>query len=200
MQEIWKDIEGYEGLYQISNTGKIKSLKRYKNNHNKKQLVKEKIRKQIISKTGYYTCMLYKNGNKKLLKVHRLIAQAFIPNPNNYPIINHINGNKLDNNILNLEWCDYSHNNKEAHRLDLIKNNTKGLKKYTNSLKKRVNQYDLEENYIKTWNCISDIQKELGYTTTNICACCKNIRKTAYGFIWKYEKIYKKGEKNEDNS
>ena len=114
MKEIWKDIKGYEGLYQISNTGKIKSLERYKDNHSKKQLVKEKIRKQIISKTGYYTCMLTKNGNLKLFKVHRIVAEAFIPNPNNYPIINHIDGNKLNNNVSNLEWCTRSENQKHA--------------------------------------------------------------------------------------
>ena len=186
MEEIWKDIKSYEGLYQISNTGKIKSLERYKDNHSKKQLVKEKIRKQIISKTGYYTCMLNKNGKIKLFKVHRLIAEAFIPNPNNYPIINHKDGNKLNNDISNLEWCNYSHNGKEAYRLGLIKNNTYGIKKYNNSLKIKVNQYDLKGNFIKKWKCISDIQKELNYATTNICRCCKGTYKTAYGYIWKY--------------
>lgn len=188
MEEIWKDVKGYENLYQISNTGKIKSLERYKNNHSKKQLVKEKIRKQIVSKTGYYTCMLNKNGKNKLFKVHRLIAEAFIPNPNNYPIINHKDGNKLNNDISNLEWCNYSHNGKEAYRLGLIKNNTYGIKKYNNSLKIKVNQYDLNGKFIKQWESISDIQKELNYATTNICRCCKGTYKTAYGYIWKYTK------------
>ena len=186
MEEIWKDIKSYEGLYQISNTGKIKSLERYKDNHSKKQLVKEKIRRQIISKTGYYTCMLTKNGNLKLFKVHRIVAEAFIPNPNNYPIINHIDGNKLNNNVSNLEWCSYSHNEKEDYKLGLIKNNTYGLKKYTDNLKKKIKQYDLKGNFLKEWNSVSEIKKELNYETTNICSCCKGKRKTAYGYIWKY--------------
>ena len=189
MKEIWKDIKSYEGLYQISNTGKIKSLERYKDNHSKKQLVKEKIRKQIISKTGYYTCMLTKNGNLKLFKVHRIVAEAFIPNPNNYPIINHIDGNKLNNNVDNLEWCSYSHNEKEAYKLGLIKNNTYGLKKYTDSLKKKIKQYDLKGNFLKEWNSVSEIKKELNYETTNICSCCKGKRKTAYGYKWKYAEV-----------
>lgn len=187
-KEIWKDIPNYEGLYQISNLGNVKSLSRYKQNHNKKQIVEEKIRKNIISKTGYYTCMLNKNGKNKLFKVHRLVALVFIDNPNNLPIVNHIDGNKLNNNYKNLEWCTYSHNNKEAYRLGLKGNEKdfRGLKKYNEKLKKEILQYDLNCNFIKKWNSISEIQKELGYATTNISKCCKGKYNKAYNYIWEY--------------
>lgn len=108
MQEIWKDIPNYEGLYQVSNIGNVKIL-----NANG-----DKILKKSIS-SGYY-CVGLKG---KLYYVHKLVAFAFIPNPNNLPLINHKDGNKQNNNINNLEWCTYSHNTKEAYRLGLIKKN-----------------------------------------------------------------------------
>lgn len=184
MEEVWKDIKGYEGIYQVSNNGRIKSLERDKNNHSKKQKVEAKIRKNVLSK-GYYLCLLSKNGKNKMMRVHRLVAEAFIPNPKKHPIINHIDGNKLNNCVDNLEWCDYSYNEKEAYRLGLRRYNN-NLKVYTDNMKKRVNQYEINGKFIKTWDSVSDIHRQYNYTTTNICACCKNKRKTAYGYKWKY--------------
>lgn len=120
MEEIWKDIKGYEGLYQISNFGNIKSLVGWNGNkYIKKYYKREKILKKSFSTTGYLKIGLKKDGKFKNYKVHRLVAEAFIPNPCNYPIINHINGNKIDNRIENLEWCTYSYNTKEAYKLGL---------------------------------------------------------------------------------
>ena len=119
MQEIWKDIEGYEGLYQVSNLGKIKSIQ-YLNRVNNKSYPRNKILKIIINEKGYLKVDLYKLKKKKRFRIHRLIAQAFIPNPNNFPEINHINGNKQDNSINNLEWCTHSYNMKEAYKLGLV--------------------------------------------------------------------------------
>ena len=119
MQEIWKDIEGYEGLYQVSNLGKIKSIQ-YLNRVNNKSYPRNKILKIIINEKGYLKVDLYKLKKKKRFRIHRLVAQAFIPNPNNFPEINHINGNKQDNSINNLEWCTHSYNMKEAYKLGLV--------------------------------------------------------------------------------
>jgi len=106
MQEIWKDIEGYEGLYQVSNLGNVKSIK---NNI---------IKKPSKLPKGYLQICLNKNGKLKYISIHRLVAQAFIPNPNNLPCVNHKDCNPQNNNINNLEWCTYKENNSyKNHRL-----------------------------------------------------------------------------------
>lgn len=111
-EEIWKDIKGYEGLYQISSFGYIKSFKRYKEG---------KILRQAKYSNGYLFVHLRPmlNGQKSQM-VHRLVAETFIPNPNNYPYVNHKNGNKQDNTIENLEWCTQSYNLKHALDIGLI--------------------------------------------------------------------------------
>lgn len=126
-KEIWKDIPNYEGLYQASNFGKIKSLDRIRKQFNHKGIAtikyKGKILKQQIKKnTGYYAVALYDNNKKVKLKlVHRLIATTFLENKNNFPVVNHKDGNKKNNNVENLEWCTQSHNVKESYRLGLQK-------------------------------------------------------------------------------
>lgn len=102
-KQIWKDIEGYEGLYQVSNTGKVRSL-------NYKGTGKKKIWKYAITVNTYKQIALYKNGEIKYYYIHRLVALAFIPNPNNYPIINHKDENKSNNVVWNLEWCTQKYN------------------------------------------------------------------------------------------
>lgn len=120
--ETFKDIIGWEGLYQISNLGNVKSLSRIVNNHSGlKKNLKEKFLKKQISKTGYYVVDLKNNNFRKTFKVHRLIAIHFINNPLNKGFVNHIDGNKLNNDICNLEWCTISENNKHAELIGLKK-------------------------------------------------------------------------------
>lgn len=126
-KEIWKDIKGYEGKYQVSNTGKVKSL----NYHREKR---EKLLKQILSK--YFRVPLHKNSKKEFLSIHRLIALAFIPNPENKPCINHLNGIKTDNRIENLEWCTYSENCNHAIKNELY-NTPKGEQHCFSKLKEK---------------------------------------------------------------
>lgn len=110
MREIWKDIPDYEGLYQVSNLGRVKSLERYvKHLSGSMKLLKERIL-VIIKNGGYYRVTLSKNNIKKAKTIHRLIGESFIPNPNNLPFINHIDGNKLNNSVENLEWCTSQEN------------------------------------------------------------------------------------------
>lgn len=193
MKEIWKDIEDYEKIYQISNLGRIKSLSRFVNNCKNYGSIgfytKEKILKLAISKTGYYICTLFKNGKGKTFKVHRLIAKAFIENPNNYKIINHIDGNKLNNNLNNLEWCNHSHNNKEAYKQGLKENNLKWIIECNKKKRKKVKQYDLQNNFIKEWESINEAEKELKICHINIVKVCKGERITAGGFKWKYAEV-----------
>jgi len=109
--EIWENIAGFENFYQISNFGNVKSLSRHAKNHSGfKKTLKEKMLKTHISKTGYYVVDLKKEDVRKTFKVHRLIAFSFIENPKKLPFINHIDGNKLNNNIENLEWVSNREN------------------------------------------------------------------------------------------
>jgi len=111
--EIWKNIKDYEGLYQVSNTGKVKSLKRVSLNsgsYSGSVLVKEKELKQTINKYGYHVVTLFKNGVRKFMTVHRLVAQEFIYRPNEYREVNHLDLNKSNNHVTNLQWCNREQN------------------------------------------------------------------------------------------
>lgn len=112
MKEIWKDIKGYEGLYKISNLGKIKSLSRPRNKY---QFIEEHILKTRLTHRGYELVSLSKDGKLKSFYVHRLVAQTFIENPEKKSCVNHINGIKIDNQVNNLEWCSYSENMNHAY-------------------------------------------------------------------------------------
>lgn len=186
--EIWKDIKGYEGLYQASTLGEIRRIESVVVDKNKKRIrtFKNKKIKQILRKDGYYFVNLSKNGKVKTAKVHRLIAETFLKNDVNYNIINHKDGNKINNNVTNLEWCTCSHNTKEAYRLGLRKPNI--LKEALNGRSKPVLQYDTSKNFIKKWSCIKEASKKLKIKDSNISLVCKGKRKTAGGYIWKYER------------
>ena len=140
-------------------------------------MLKERILKQSKDAGGYFIVGLTKNGKTKNKLVHRLVAEAFMP------VINHIDGNKENNNINNLEFCNQCHNIKEAFRLGLQKA-TKG-KESTSS--KKVKQYDLRGNLIKEWDCTMDIQRELKIPNQNISACCLGKQRNSHGYIWRYE-------------
>lgn len=180
MEEIWKDIKGYEGLYQISNYGNIISKRIWVG---RTFIQKEKKIKPTIAKNGYLRVTLSKENKCKYVNIHRLVAEAFIPNPNKYPCINHIDGNKLNNNLKNLEWCSHSYNLKEAYRLGLHKSH-KGAESYRS---KKILQYDLNGNFIKEWDYMMQITEVLGYDYTNISKCCNGIYKKSKGYIWKYK-------------
>jgi hypothetical protein len=188
--EIWKDIPGYEGLYQASNLGRIKSLnhstvQKCKNNKRIFHQYKGRILKGWVQNTGYLTVSL---KNKKY-SVHRIIALTFLQKEKGKNIVNHIDGNKLNNNINNLEWCNYKHNFDEALRLNLI--NIK-YNSYQNRIRaKKINQYDLQGNFIKSYSCSVDAEKELKekgvkINSRNIRNVCNGKRNKAGNYVWKY--------------
>jgi len=167
--EVWKDIKDYEGYYQISNLGRVKSLNRLVNNHSGfKKNIKEKILKNSISKTGYYVVDLKINCIRKTFKVHRLIAIHFIPKIIGKDYVNHINGIKIDNSIINLEWCTISENNKHAEKMGL--KNDKGY----NHVKSKLTEVTLLE-VINSNDKIKDIAFKYNVSYSTIYKAKKNI-------------------------
>lgn len=154
--EIWKDIQGYKGLYQVSNLGLIKSLKKTVSHwRGGTSVLKEKTIKPYKLKTGYLIVQLYKNGNDKRFLVHRIVAKEFIPNPKNKEQVNHLNGVKTDNRLENLEWCSRSENIKHADE-----NNLRVLKGTNNSQSKLTEEQVLKIRSIgksKTLQEIADL-------------------------------------------
>ena len=183
--EVWKDIQGYEGIYQVSTHGKVRSLSRQLHNKSGYFTSKEKMLKSRLSgrdeKNKYLEVALYKNHKRQDVRVHRLVAKAFIPNPNSYPIINHKDGNKKNNNVNNLEWCTHKQNRQHA-----INN---GLVKFyygkQNKKSRKIMQCDIDGNCIKVWFGVREIAKETGFNYGNIDRCLRGKRPTAYGYIWR---------------
>jgi len=174
--EIWKDIEGYEGLYQISNLGNVKSLPKILKNNHSKYVSKEKYLKQSIGKKGYHSVSLSNNKARKWNSIHRLVAIAFIPNLLNLPQVNHKDENKSNNSVSNLEWCTNEYNENYGTR----------NQRRSEKLSKRVHQYSKEGELIKNWGSAAKCG-EYGYNKSHVSACCRNESKTHKGYIWKYD-------------
>ena len=175
MEEIWKEVVGYEGLYQVSNLGRVRSFK-YKS---------PRILKHHNNKLGYARLILRKNNQSYGHSVHRLVAEAFIPNPNNLPVVNHKDENPRNNNVENLEWCTHQYNNVYGTKIDRFKQNT-DFDRIAEKNSMSVLQYDLEGNLIKQWSSASECRKELGYDNSAIAKVCKGELGHAYGFMWRY--------------
>lgn len=178
IEEIWKAIEGYPS-YKISNYGRVLSTK---NN-------KERFLKPQKDRDGYLTCCLWENGNGKTHKIHRLVAEAFIPNPDNKPEIDHINADKTDNRCENLRFVTPKENRNNPISLKKLRNKKYKFPSNVNNPKSRiVLQFDKDGNFLKEWNTMTEA--EIYYTgkiSTNISSCCRKKCKTAYGFIWRYK-------------
>lgn len=195
MQEIWKPVKGYEQLYEVSNLGNVKSLKKswstynYKSKNYYKITTEERILKPSISHCGYKQINLSKNNKAKEKLVHRLVAEAFIENKDNKKCVNHIDGNKQNNRVDNLEWCTHKENSKHSWNNGLQKSYLKGKYGKEHNLSKAVIQYDLEGNFIKEWDCISDVTRSLNIDSGRITKCCQKQKycHTAGGYIWKYK-------------
>ena len=177
MKEIWKDIKGYEGSYQVSNLGNIRNLNFHREG-------KTLLLKPTINNRGYKRVWLYKNSKNEAYLVHRLVAIAFIPNPNNYTVINHKDENPSNNCVDNLEWCTQHYNMNYGSVKEKISKAKKGKSSHNN---KPILQFDLQGNFIKRWESASEAKKTLNIPGANIGRCCTGERKSASGFIWKHE-------------
>ena len=167
MEEIWKDVVGYEGLYQVSNLGRVKSLTR-KN-------VKQDRLLTPTNNNGYYCVSLLKNKKRKFCLIHRLVAKTFVENPDNKKEVNHIDGNKKNNRANNLEWCTPSENIIHAYK--------EKLKKPV-CLNKQIKQLDMEGNLIKIWSSVKEAGEHFNTSPTNITKCLTGKQKTAKGYKW----------------
>lgn len=175
--EIWKNIKGYEGLYQVSNMGRVKSLGRTLiKKDGRKFTVKERFLKPGTTKDGYPIVVLYAAGSHKTLTVHRLVCTAFNENTENKPCINHINENKTDNRASNLEWCTHKENNNHGTRIARV----------AKACSKPVGQYTLFGELVKVWNSPREAGKQGGFDHGTISNVANGKRKTHKGFIWRY--------------
>lgn len=174
MVEVWKDIKNYENYYQVSNLGRIKSLDRVVNSIHGDSHKKGKLKKLTLNKKGYLKVSLFKNGKSQTREVQRYVAEAFIPNPNYLEQVNHINGDKTNNCINNLEWISPLENTR--HSINILGKNHKI----------KVNQYDLDGNYIATYESVKEAGLKNNIKPFNISLVLKNKRHRAGGYKWKY--------------
>lgn len=175
--EFWQDIPGYEGLYQASTYGKIRSVERICiRGRGGKVVLPEKIMAQGTDRDGYSIVGISVNSKKQLKKVHRLIAETFLPNPLNFSQVNHKDEVKSNNFVSNLEYCDCKYNIRFGS----------GIERSAQKRRKRVLQFDLAGNYLKTWDTAADVERELGVYASSICRCCNGKMRIAYGYKWKY--------------
>lgn len=171
MEEVWKDITGYEGRYQVSNFGRVKSLPGKSSTNAYKGGV-------LISKKdacGYLVVGL----SRKTHKVHRLVAMAFIDNPNGYPCVNHKDENKTNNSVENLEWCTYKYNNNYGTR----------NKRISENCGRSIVQYTLDDVKVREWKSASRAANFYGVKRTTITGCCAGRQHTSCGYVWRYSDV-----------
>lgn len=193
MTELWKDIEGYEGLYQVSNMGRVRSLDRIATAERNGKTIQRNIVGKLLTPTkrrhGYLAVMLYGRGGHptrgfKSVSVHRLVASAFVDNPHGYGEVNHLDENKQNNAADNLEWCDRKYNTNygttQERRAEKIRNNP--------ARSRQIAQKELDGELVKIWPSLQEIRRQTGYSPSNICRCCQGDKNysRAYGYKWEY--------------
>lgn len=197
MEEIWKDIKGYEGLYEVSNLGNVRRYYKYDkhtyNPHFKVLLIKP-------NNCGYLNVKLYKNGSYKHFQVHRLVAEAFLPNPDNLPQVNHKDENKVNNSVSNLEWCTAKYNcnygtHNERSRIGNVGKIVSQETRYKISLSKqgsiahnrtKIKQINNIGETLNIFDSIKDASLFIGCSPASICDVLKGRSKTCKGYRWEY--------------
>ena len=192
--ETWKDVVGFEGMYQVSNLGRIKSLNYSRTN-------KEKIMKPSLTTNGYLRVVLRKDGKSFTRAVHRLVAEAFLPNVDNLEEVNHKDECKTNNSLNNLEWCNRKYNinygtARQRRKDTWIKRFNNGEYNFGDNLyfmggnigdkRKAILQLSLDFELVKEWDSAKSTL-EYGFDPGTVTKCCKGKRKTHKGFLWKYK-------------
>lgn len=176
MREMWKSIKGFEGIYSVSNLGDIRHEKTEKKTGTGNYARQQHILKQRKNNKGYMLVDLYKENKRYQMLVHRVVAMAFLDNPNNYSVVNHKDENPLNNKVVNLEWCSQKYN----------MNYGNVGKKIGKANSKAVKQVDLNGNILKIYPSAMQAQRETGISNGLINECVKGKRTKARGFIWEY--------------
>ena len=178
--EVWKPIPNYEGFYEVSNMGKVRSVYRYR-----------RVLKPMISNTGYERVDLFKNKHREQLSVHRLVAMAFIDNPNAKPFVNHKDENKLNNSADNLEWVTHVENcrygtaiTRRTEHLDYSKRRINNAGQIL-ACSKPIIQYDKSGNYIREWKSATECSKETGFSISGIRSVVRGKRNSIFGYVFK---------------
>lgn len=194
MEEIWRDIPGWEGLYQVTNTGKVKSLTRFRRNGAGGYIQEGRTLKPDKNKQGYY-CVVLSNGDyKKRYRIHRIVMETFVPNPDKLPQVNHKDEDKTNNFVWvnpdgtvdleksNLEWCTNEKNiNWGTHNERMAKSKTNG------KTSKPVLQYTLDGELVAEYPSGVEVQRQNGFDRRQISKCCKGKQKTSHGYIWRFK-------------
>ena len=168
-EEEWRDIAGYEGLYQVSDLGRVRSLDY---NHTGRA----QVLKPTMARNGYLLVWLFKNGKSKSYLVHRLVAEAFLSNADGLPEVNHNDENKTNNAVSNLEWCDRSYN----------VNYGTGIDRMAAALSKPVQQLTLDGILVALWPSTHEAARQTGVYQGNICSCCNGKLRSTGGYKWQY--------------
>lgn len=192
MDEIWKDVVGYEDLYKVSNLGNISGKDRicFNEGRNFEFHKKEKLLSQCDCSSGYKSVLLFNNGKRKLTLAHRIIAQAFIPNPEHKLYVNHIDGDKYNNIVSNLEWVTASENQLHAFKIGIKKPTNTNRFGSENTNSKPIYQYKMNGEFVKYFGSIIDASRETGINKSGISSCASFRYKNSHagGFLWRYEK------------
>lgn len=177
IEEKWTPVRNYEDLYEVSNTGKVRSIDReIIDKRGSTRCFKGRELKKIILPNGYFVVGLSKNGFNKLHYVHRLVAEMFIPNPNNYPCINHKDEVKINNNVDNLEFCTYKYNNDYSNNVERMNRSTR----------KRVIQLTKDYKVVFIYESEMEASRKTGIQQSSISRCCFGHAKTAGKYLWRH--------------
>lgn len=171
--EVWKDIDGFDDKYQVSNLGQIRSTYSGKKH-------RTIVLKPMVQKNGYLYVVLWKDGKKKNKLIHRLVALAFVDNPNNYPEVNHKDENKENNTVDNLEWCEHKTNINYGTCKQKISESKINHPRHS----KPTYQYTKTGELVQVWPSAAEIERQLGYCAHVIGACRSGKIKSAYGYVW----------------